>query len=57
MTEAVIEALRALVAASGHEGAGPNRCAFRTAGCTCGGTEQLRIALADANRILREWDE
>jgi hypothetical protein len=58
MDEAVqelVEVLRALMAASGHEGAGPNRCAFNTVGCTCGRTEKQRIALADANRVLRDW--
>ena len=50
----LIDALRKLVAASGHESAGPNRCAFNTAGCTCGRTEKLRVALSEANRLLRE---
>lgn len=48
----IIEALRALVAATGHESAGPNRCAFLTKGCTCGKIEEQRVALANANRIL-----
>ena len=50
----LIKALRALVESSGHEGAGPNRCAFDTKGCSCGQIEKQRIALADANRLLRE---
>jgi hypothetical protein len=50
----LIDALRALVQATGHESAGPNRCLFNTKGCTCGKIEEQRIALADANRILRE---
>ena len=50
----LIDALRKLVAATGHESAGQNRCAFNTAGCTCGRTEKLRVALSEANRLLRE---
>jgi len=50
----LIDALRTLVQACGHESAGSNRCAFDTRGCTCGKVEEQRIALAEANRILRE---
>ena len=50
----LIDALRALVQACGHESAGPNRCAFNTRGCTCGKVEEQRVALAEANRLLRE---
>ena len=50
----LIVALRMLVEASGHEGAGPNRCAFDTKGCTCGQIEKQRIALAWSNLLLRE---
>ena len=50
----LIDALRKLVMATGHESAGQNRCAFNTAGCTCGRTEKLRVALSEANRLLRE---
>lgn len=50
----LVEALRALVQACGHESAGPSRCQFNTQGCTCGKVFEQRVALADANRILRE---
>ena len=51
-----IDALRNLVAATGHESAGPKRCLFNTRGCTCGKIFELRNALAEANRLLREID-
>lgn len=50
----LIEALRKLVAATGHESAGPRRCAFNSHGCTCGKIFELRNALAAANRLLRD---
>lgn len=53
----LIAALRALVAATGHESSGPKRCLFNSRGCTCGKIFELRSALADANRILRECDD
>lgn len=56
----LVAALRALVQATGHESAGLNRCAFLMPGCSCGKIEEQRIALAEANRILREgasWDK
>lgn len=56
LLEEFVDALRAVVEASGHEGAGPKRCSFSAYGCNCGRTEKLRVALADANRLLREWD-
>jgi len=52
----LIDALRALVAATGHESAGPKRCLFNSRGCTCGKIFELRNALAQANRLLREVD-
>jgi hypothetical protein len=52
----LIDALRSLASSCGHEACGPNRCAFNTKGCTCGKTEELRVALANANQILRELD-
>jgi hypothetical protein len=52
----LIDALRSLVQATGHESAGPRRCAFLMPGCTCGQAERQRIALANANRILRETE-
>jgi hypothetical protein len=50
----LIVALLALLQASGHESAGPNRCQFNTKGCTCGKVEEFRVAHADACRLLRE---
>lgn len=50
----ILDVLRALVKACGHESAGANRCAFQTAGCTCGQTERLRVAYGNATRLLRE---
>ena len=50
----LLGALRKLAEAFGHEGAGPNRCEFRSGGCTCGRAESARVALAAAWRILRE---
>ena len=52
----LIDALRKLVTATGHESAGPNRCQFNSRGCTCGRIFELRNALADANRLLRDID-
>lgn len=52
----LIDALRALVVATGHESAGLNRCAFNSRGCTCGKIYELRNALAQANRLLRDID-
>ena len=52
----IIDALRKLVLATGHESAGPNKCAFNTRGCTCGKIFELRNALADANRLLSDID-
>lgn len=52
----IIDALRALVQATGHESAGPKRCLFNSRGCTCGKVFELRNALADANRLLRDLD-
>ena len=52
----LIDALRKLVTATGHESAGPRRCAFNSRGCTCGKIFELRNALAEANRLLREID-
>ena len=49
----LIDALRALVESCGHASANP-ACAFNTKGCNCGAIEKQRIALADANRLLRE---
>ena len=53
----LIAALRALVNATGHESAGLNRCVFNSKGCSCGKIFELRNALADANRLLRECEE
>lgn len=50
----IVDALRALVQATGHESAGRNRCAFNTLGYTCGKVLEQRVALANANRILRD---
>ena len=52
----LIDALRNLVTATGHESAGPRRCAFNSRGCTCGKIFELRNALAEANRLLRDID-
>ena len=52
----IIDALRKLVMATGHESAGPGRCAFNSRGCTCGKTFEQRNALAEANRLLRDID-
>lgn len=52
----LIDALRNLVTATGHESAGPHRCAFNSRGCTCGKIYELRNALAEANRLLRDID-
>jgi len=52
----LIDALRAMVVATGHESAGPKRCLFNSRGCTCGKIFELRNALAQANRLLREVD-
>ena len=52
----LIDALRKLVTATGHESAGPNRCQFNSRGCTCGKIFELRNALAEANRLLRDID-
>jgi hypothetical protein len=52
----LVAALRALVNATGHESAGPNRCVFSSKGCSCGKIFELRNALADANRLLRDID-
>jgi hypothetical protein len=52
----LIAALRALVASTGHESAGPKRCMFNSLGCTCGKVFEQRNALAEANRLLREID-
>ena len=53
----LIDALRALALSIGHESAGPNRCVFNTAGCSCGRTAIMRAALGEATRILREIDD
>lgn len=52
----LIDALKALIAATGHESAGPKRCAFNSRGCTCGKSYEQRNALAQANRLLRDID-
>ena len=52
----LIDALRKLVTATGHESAGLRRCAFNSRGCTCGKIFELRNALAEANRLLRDID-
>jgi hypothetical protein len=52
----LIDALRKMVAATGHESAGPKRCLFNSRGCTCGKVFEQRNALAEANRLLRDID-
>jgi hypothetical protein len=54
--EEIIGSLRNLVRACGHQSANPP-CAFNSKGCNCGQAMLQRIALAQANSLLRRIDE